>query len=161
MKFLIRNRINFALWALAVLMAFPITAQAQLLSTGPYGKVTWRATTAADTATLTLNQVVGIVVGTPTAAANYTTPTATAMCNAFPQLRAVTATSASHFYVHWYVKNTSAGAFTITVVGGTGVTVSGTKTAAQNQVRHFIWQPTSCVAGSEAWNLYSLETAAF
>lgn len=143
---------------LSLVLATSIYAQ-QVLQ-GPYGAF-WRNTTATNTATLTINQVVGIVTGTPTGAATYTTPTATQMCNAFLTLRSNTNTYAGFFNFNWYVKNTSGGANTITVAGGTGVTLSGTGTAAQNQVRHFIWQPTNCTAGSEAWTLFSLETAAF
>lgn len=143
---------------LAVILS--LTLYGQQVLQGPYGAF-WRNTTAIGTATLTINQVVGILVGTPVAAANYTTPTATQMCNAFLTLRSNTNTYASTFKVDWYIKNTSGGANTITVVAGTGVTLSGTGTATQNNMRHLVWQPTNCTAGSEAWTVFSLETAAF
>ena len=142
--------LGITIWGTALL--------AQRLSQGPYG-VFFRQTTATDTATLTTAQSIGLLVGTPTGAANYTTPTATALCNAFPSVAIVPPTS--NFSVGWDIKNTSGGANTITVLGGTGVTVSGTATVAQNHMRHFIWVPGSCVAGSQAWTVFSGQDSAF
>lgn len=57
------------------------------------------------------------------------------------------------------VKNISAGANTITVAGGTGVTISGTATIAQNNTRQFLVLVTSITTSSEAVVLRSLGTS--
>lgn len=135
-------------------------AHAQSQPIGPYGVMPWlTANTAADTATLSAFQMVGILTGTPTAAANYTTPTATALCAMFPF---VAAQAASNFHWSLYVKNTSAGANTITFVAGSGVTLVGTGTVAQNNVRQFEVVLNECRVGSTAAaQLISLNTSAF
>jgi hypothetical protein len=68
----------------------------------------------------------------------------------------------------WYIWNNSLGAFTITAIGGSGVTLVGTGTVAQNFVRHFKVVLNSCQTISPqgtalvpAVQLISLETAAF
>ena len=142
---------------------FALTAAAlfaqQTMPLGVYGQIpALTGNTAADTATLTPGQMSTLLTGTPTAAANYTTPTATNLCALFPFVQAQ---NANNFYWHWYIKNTSAGANTITVVAGSGVTLVGTGTAAQNNVRHFLVILTNCTSGSAAAQVVSLETAAF
>lgn len=119
------------------------TIQAQqTMPLGPYGQVPIRTgNTAADTATLVLGQMSTLLTGTPTAAANYTTPTATLLCSLFPF---VGSGGVNNFSWDFFVKNTSAGANTITVVGGTGVTVTGTATIAQNAIKHFKIVLTAC-----------------
>lgn len=124
-----------------------------------YGVLPWNtANTAIDTAALSVGQVTGsaILVGTPTAGATYTTPTATALCAQFPFLGN---RANNRWSYDWYVKNTSLGANTITLAGGTGVTLVGTGTAAQNTTRHFRIIFTSCT--TPAVQLLSLDTAAF
>lgn len=113
--------------------------------------------TAADTASLTPGQMSALLTGTPTAAANYTTPTATQLCQLFPFV----ASASSNLHYDWYVKNTSAGANTITVVGGTGVTITGTATIAQNNIKHFMVVLDNCVSGSQAAHIISLGTSTF
>lgn len=127
---------------------------------GPYGWLPWvAANTAADTASIGASKLTGILIGTPTAAASYTTATATQLCALFPF---VETQGVSNFGWDLYIKNTSAGAFAITLLGGSGVTVSGTATAAQNAVRHFKVVLTECRAGSTAAaTIFSLETTAF
>jgi len=136
------------------------TAHAQSAMIGPYGWLPWlAANTAIDTATLSRSQMTGILIGTPTAAASYTTPSATVLCEMFPF---VASQNVSNFGWDWVVKNTSAGAFTITVLAGAGVTVSGTATAAQSTVRHFKAVLTECRSGSTAAaTIFSLTTGAF
>lgn len=97
-------------------------------------------TNAATTATTaTVSQMAGAndcvlnMTGTLGAGANLTTPTATALISAlFGPNSPVIGSS-------WKVRilNTSGGAFTWTLVGGTGVTVNGTATIAQNTWREF------------------------
>jgi hypothetical protein len=95
-------------------------------------------------ATLTANQLIGgLIVGTPTGAVNYTLPTATLLI------------AAMQVYCNPYINqsfeftilNTSAGANTITVLTGTGVTLTGgTVTIAQNAARKFKVVITNVVA---------------
>jgi hypothetical protein len=56
------------------------------------------------------------------------------------------------------VRNTADAAETITVQGGTGVTISGTATIAQNNTKHFMGVFTNVTASSEAITLYSIGT---
>jgi len=136
----------------------PVSAQTQIL--GPYGQIPiLTGNTATDTTTLSPFQMTGLLTGTPTAGANYTTPTATALCALFPFVQTQ---AASNFWWDLYIKNTAGGAFTITPVAGSGVTLVGTGTAAQNQVRHFKVVLNECRVGSTtAAQLISLETSAF
>lgn len=122
------------------------------------GQVPFRSgNTAADTASLTPGQMSSLLTGTPTAAANYTTPTATQLCQLFPFV----GSSATNLHWDWWIKNTSAGANTITVVGGTGVTITGTATVTQNNIKHFMVVLDNCVSGSQAAHVFSLGTSAF
>lgn len=107
------------------------------------------------TATLTAAQSFNdIIRGVPTAAATYTTATAAAIIAAIGGDCAVGTT---YMLV---VLNASAGANTITVAGGTGVTVSGVATVAQNASKIFLGRVTSVTAGSEAITLYGLGSTA-
>jgi len=54
------------------------------------------------------------------------------------------------------IRNTADAAETITVSGGTGVTLSGTMTIAQNNTRLFISQVTNGTSGAEAVTIYSV-----
>ena len=146
-------------FALALLMALPVLAQQRMpIERGVMGTVPFRTgNTAADTASLTPGQMSSLLTGTPTAAANYTTPTATQLCQLFPFV----GSAAANLYWPWWVKNTSGGANTITVVGGTGVTVTGTATIAQNAVKMFMVVLDNCVAGSQAAHVISLGTSTF
>lgn len=109
--------------------------------------------TAIDTATLTVAQIYGTVLnGTPTAAANYTLPTAALIVASLP----VCSVGASFLTT---IRNTSAGANTITVLGGTASTVTGTATIAQSAARQFITTVTNC--STAATTSYSLMTGAF
>jgi len=114
------------------------------------------ATTAADTATLTAAQILGgLITGTPTAAANYTTPTAALLIAALQALGVPYLNESFEFSI----KNTSAGANTITVVGGTGVTIVGTATIAQNNIKRFRLIITDPVL--QTINVVSLGTSVF
>ena len=108
-----------------------------------------------DTATLsTANSYNAIVRGVPTAAATYTTATAAAIVAAIGGDCAVGTT----FMV--VVLNASAGDNTITVAGGTDVTVSGVATVAQNASKVFLGRVTNVTSGSEAITLYGLGSTA-
>lgn len=108
-----------------------------------------------DTATLsTANSYNVIIRGVPTAAATYTTATAAAIVAAIGGDCAIGTT----FMV--VVINASAGAYTITIAGGTSVTVSGVATVAQNASKVFLGRVTAVAAGSEAITLYGLGSTA-
>lgn len=148
-------RFSFAL----LLLITPFTAHAQQVTLGPRGALNFSTTnTAIDTGTLTNSNMVGLLTGTPTAAATYTTPTAAQLC---AYMRPIVPATLTNYSWDWIVKNTSAGANTITVAGGSGMTLVGTGTAAQNAVRLFRIILTNCTSGSEAGSLVSLSTGAF
>jgi hypothetical protein len=112
---------------------------------------------AAPTATATLsaaNSYNTIIRGVPTAAATYTTATAEDIVAAIGGDCAVGTT----FML--VVLNASAGANTITIGAGTGVTVSGVATVAQNASKVFLGRVTAVAAGSEAITLYGLGSTA-
>ena len=112
---------------------------------------------AAPTATATLstaNSYNVIIRGVPAAAATYTTATAAAVVAAIGGDCAIGTT----FMV--VVINASAGANTITIAGGTGVTVSGVATVVQNASKEFLGRVTAVAAGSEAITLYGLGSTA-
>jgi ABC-type Fe3+ transport system substrate-binding protein len=112
---------------------------------------------AAPTATATLSTADSfnaIIRGVPTAAATYTTATAAAIVAAIGGDCAIGTT----FMV--VVINASAGANTITIAGGTGVTVSGVATVVQNASKEFLGRVTAVAAGSEAITLYGLGSTA-
>lgn len=56
------------------------------------------------------------------------------------------------------LRNTADAAETITMTAGTGVTISGTATAAQNNSKRFQIIFTNVTPGSEAYTAYSLGT---
>lgn len=112
---------------------------------------------AAPTATATLstaNSYNVIIRGVPAAAATYTTATAAAIVAAIGGDCAIGTT----FMV--VVINASAGANTITIAGGTDVTVSGVATVVQNASKVFLGRVTAVTAGSEAITLYGLGSTA-
>jgi hypothetical protein len=146
------------IFALALLVALPVLAQKMPTERSVIGTVPFRTgNVAADTISLVPGQMSSLLTGTPTAAANYTTPTATQLCALFPFVQS----SAANLYWPWWIKNTSAGANTITVVGGTGVTITGTATVAQSAVKMFMVVLDNCVAGSQAAHVISLGTSVF
>lgn len=123
----------------------------------PGGLLPGQITLAAPTATATLTAAQSynsIVRGVPAAAATYTTATAAAVVAAIGGDCAI----GTSFRV--VVINASAGANTITVAGGSGVTVSGVATVAQNASKEFIGYVTAVESGSEAITLYGLGSTA-
>jgi len=123
----------------------------------PGGLLPGQITLAAPTATATLTAAQSynsIVRGVPTAAATYTTATAAAVVAAIGGDCAI----GTSFRV--VVINASAGANTITVAGGSGVTVSGVATVVQNASKEFIGYVAAVESGSEAITLYGLGSTA-
>lgn len=101
-----------------------------------------------DTATLTALEILGgFIDGTPTAAATYTLPTGTLMAAALNQAGIGNA-------FEFTIKNSSAGAFAITVAGGVGGTGKGTLTIAQNNSKRFLLIMTAAAT----YDVYSLGT---
>jgi len=56
------------------------------------------------------------------------------------------------------IRNTADAAETITIAGGTGVTISGTATIAQNNTKDFLCVLTNVTAAAEAVTIYSIGT---
>ena len=103
-------------------------------------------------ATLTTTQLInGLLLSTPTAARTFTTPTATAIL-----ADVLTPKVGAGFDLT--IRNTSAGAFAVTLAGGTGVTVVGTATTAQNIVSQFRGVITA--VDTPAVSLYRVGTGA-
>lgn len=140
--------------------AFIITAQNRNTSS-PFA--VFRVSTATDTATLTASQVSpGLLIGTPTAGATYTTPTAAALCSFWPGIALLAPGTNTNYGYEVWVRNTSGGANTITFAAGNGVTLAtgNTNTVAQNHTRIFKFVPTSCAAGNNpsgvnTWTIYT------
>jgi len=131
---------------------------AQRVPLGPYGNIPVNITdnSIAGTTSLTLvsGNMYGILTVVPTNGTTYTTPTATVLCSMFPFIG-----NNINWSYDWWVRNASLGANTATLAGGSGVTLVGTGTAAQNFVRHFKINFRSC--STPAVQLISLETTAF
>lgn len=149
---------------LSIFLALPFFACAQgpgQSYLGPFGNIPVSLDgVAADTATLTTDQITSVLLtGTPTAAANYTTPTALSVCQVF----LMDVANVRNRYVYdWYVKNTSAGSNAITIVAGAGGTITGTATIAQNAIKHFFVRVSGCGSGqTPALVVFSLGTSTF
>jgi hypothetical protein len=112
-------------------------------------------TLAAPTATATLSVAASfssLIRGVPTGAATYTTATAT-------EIQAAMGNPRIGDCFEIVVLNASAGANTITLAGGAGVTDSGVMTVAQNASKKFIGRFTA-VGASPAITLYGLGSTA-
>ncbi len=59
------------------------------------------------------------------------------------------------------IRNTADAAETITVTAGSGATLSGTMTIAQNNSKDFLVVLTNVTSGAEAYTVYSLGTVVF
>jgi hypothetical protein len=59
------------------------------------------------------------------------------------------------------LRNDAGGAFAITVTAGTGVTISGTATIAQSNLKGFRVRFTNISPGTEAYTIYSLGSVVF
>lgn len=82
------------------------------------------------------------------------TPTAALLVAALPS--AVVGTS-----LQFTIRNTADAAETITVTAGSGATLSGTMTIAQNNSKRFLVVLDNVTAGAEAYTVYSLGTVVF
>jgi hypothetical protein len=98
--------------------------------------------------TITAAEVLGgFIDGTPTGAATYTLPTGTLMGAALNQVGVGTA-------IEFTIKNSAAGAHTITVAAGADGTAKGTMTIAQNNTKRFLLIMTAATT----YDCYSLGT---
>jgi hypothetical protein len=109
-------------------------------------------TLVAGNQTITAAQILGGFVIFPAGGAEtLTLPTAALAVAAIPG-----AAVGSGF--EFTVRNTAGGANTATIAAGTGGTVSGTATIAQNNSKRFLLVFTNVTLGSEAYTVYSLGT---
>lgn len=113
--------------------------------------------TTASALTLTAAQITGglILRNTNGAGRSDTLPTAALLVSYFSKsgLRPI---PGQRF--QFTIRNTATAAETITILAGTGVTISGTATIAQNNTKRFEVEFTNTNAGSEAYTCYSLGT---
>lgn len=110
-------------------------------------------TTTAGAGTYAASEIAGGLILRDPNGASRTDTTATAAQILAQFLRA--RVGSSFFLV---VRNTADAAETITVAGGTGVTISGTATIAQNNTKLFMGIFTNVGSGTEALTLYSVGT---
>jgi hypothetical protein len=116
----------------------------------PFGMT---AITCTDDVTLTIAQLLAgsLAIDAGGSARNVTTPTAADIVAALPHVPAGSA-------CELVIKNTSDANETLTIVGGSGVTVVGTATVAQNNTKVFKVKVVTKTAESEAVHLISVGT---
>lgn len=109
--------------------------------------------TTAHPATLSTAQILGgLILRDPSGASRTdTTETAANLVAAAPGV----AVGSSMFLL---IRNTADAAETITIQGGTGVTISGTATIAQNNSKLFLVRFDNVTAAAEAVTMYSVGT---
>lgn len=114
------------------------------------------ATTGTGDITLTASQLsAGFLNRDPDGAnSDVTTPTAAAIVAASP------GKPVGHTFM-LYLRNTAAGAFTLSLVGGTGVTVDGDADVGQNNCKLFAIRLTNVTSGAEAVTAFSMGTLIF
>lgn len=127
---------KFFAWSIILLalgLGFLFSQTAPILPFGVLNVST--ANTATTTAVLSVGQVSqGLLTGTPGGNATYTTPSAAAWCGAFPFLGA---NGQKGWDFAYDVKNTSPSGQTITVAGGSGVTVQSDGLVPGGSVKHY------------------------
>lgn len=114
-----------------------------------YRKTTVSTITTAGNATYTTAQLLGGFILRDPSGANRTdtTPTASAIIAAIPNAKIGTS-------FEFTIRNTADASETITVAGGTGVTISGTATIGQNNSKRFL----AVIDGATSVTIYSLGT---
>lgn len=130
------------------------TSGGHFVVNGPaFSKVTPTAVTTAGAVTYTAAQLLlGMILRDPNGA-NRTdvTPTAAEIVAAIKRKKIGTT-------FRLVIRNTADAAETITMSGGTGVTISGTATIAQNNTKEFLVRLDAIASGSEAVTIYSIGT---
>lgn len=116
-------------------------------------KTTVTTDATADANTWTAAELIGgMMLRDPAGGARTdVTPTAAEIVAALPNC-----VVGSSFY--FVIRNTADAAETITLSGGTNVTISGTATIAQNNSKLFLAVVTNATSGSEAVTVYSIGT---
>lgn len=105
--------------------------------------------------TLTPDDLLGsLLLLDPNGNINVTTPSAAELLNN-ERLAGVTPGHGFEFTI----RNTAGAAEAITLVGGVGITISGTATVTQNNTKRFLVVFTNVDIGTEAATIYSLGTA--
>ena len=117
------------------------------------GKVTVTTISTAAAVTYTPDQILGglILRNTNGAGRADVLPTAALLRAALPEMGVNTG-------FEFTIRNTAGAAETITVTAGTGCTISGTATIAQNNSKRFLVVFTNVTPGSDAYTIYSLGT---
>ena len=118
-----------------------------------YSKITTTTENTAGNETISASELLGGYYLRDCAGANRTDTTDTAANIVAAIDNAKVGTSRLFF-----VKNTSDAAETLTIAGGTGVTITGTATVAQDNTKIFLVLLTNVTSGSEAVTLYSIGT---
>lgn len=126
-------------------------------SSGPFFPTTTPATvTTAGAVTYTAGQLLnGIILRDPNGSGRTDVlPTAALLVAAIPGVTVGTT-------FDFWIRNDADAAETITIQAGTGGSVSGTATIAQNNSKMFRLRFTAVDSGNEAYTVYSLGTAVF
>ena len=123
------------------------------VSTAPIRTTTVSTLATAGVETYTAAQLLGgLILRDPNGAGrNDVTPTAALLVAAIP------GAAVGHSF-EFTIRNTADAAETITVTAGSGVTLSGTMTIAQNNTRRFLAVLNNVGAGTEAVTIYSIGT---
>lgn len=123
---------------------------------GQINQSTTVTTVAAGAQTITAAQILGgLYIGVPTGAANYTTDTAANIVKAIEGAKVGTS-------INFVLRNKSAGANTITLVAGTGVTINSgdTATVAQSNQKQFRLVVTA-IGDTPTITVYSMGTVVY
>jgi len=137
-----------------VSMIFTPKGTAAIVADGPFvSKRSVATITTAGAGTYSAANIAGGIILRDPNGASRTDTTGTAADILAQFLRARVGSS---FFL--MVRNTADAAETITVAGGTGVTISGTATIAQNNTKLFMGIFTNVGSGTEALTLYSVGT---
>lgn len=131
-------------------------AQAAYFSSLVYPTTTPSTIATAGAVTYATSDLLGglILRDTAGAARSDVTPTAAALVAALQGARA-------GLSFEFSILNNSGAANAVTVTAGAGVTLSGTMTVAQNNIKRFLARVTNATPGSEAVTVYSLGTSTF
>lgn len=135
---------------MAITSFSPTTAYARL-STLAYPTVSAIANAVAAAVTYSVAEILGgfVLRDTASTARADLLPTAAAL------VAAINGCQIGTSFRTW-IRNTSAGAGSITITTNTGLTLSGTVAIVFQQQKELLFVCTNCTVGSEAWTVYSL-----
>jgi len=126
----------------------------EVVVNGPvFSKTTVTTETTAAAVTYTAAEIIGgLILRDPAGGARSdVSPTAALIVAAITDCQVNTS-------FRFTIRNTADASETITLTAGTGVTLSGTMTIAQNNSKEFVAVVTNRTSGSEAVTIYSLGT---